>query len=192
MTARHALMLLVLGLCSSSALAAEKPPAAFGSSEYLIGPGDVLQVFVWKEQELTREVSVRLDGKITVPLLGDVEAVGRTPASLAEDVAQRLARYLATPLVTVGLSHANSTRFYVVGQVMKPGEYPMAGPMTVLQALAVAGGFRDFARSDSILIVRRGQGKQTVIPVNYKRLESGRDIDAQNVALHPGDTIVVP
>lgn len=156
--------------------------------DYQIGPADVLQLVVWKEPELTREVTVRLDGRITVPLLGDVLAAGRTPAQLTEDLARGLGRFVETPRVTVGIAQPNSSRFYVVGQVAKPGEFPLPRRTTVLQGLALAGGFRDYAKLDAILIVRQDQ---TVLPVNYKRLEEGKDI-SQNVLLRPGDTIVVP
>jgi polysaccharide export outer membrane protein len=159
--------------------------------EYLIGPGDLLQIFVWKEPDLTRDVTVRLDGRITVALLGDVEAAGRTPQLLGEELAKSLSKFLETPRVTVGVSQANSTRFYVVGQVGKPGDFPMSGRTTVLQGLALAGGFREFAKTDSIVIVRQDRSGQVVIPVNYKKLEDGKDI-SQNVVLRPGDTIVVP
>lgn len=159
--------------------------------EYLIGPGDLLQIFVWKEPDLTRDVTVRLDGRITVALLGDVEAAGRTPQLLGEELAKSLSKFLETPRVTVGVAQANSTRFYVVGQVGKPGDFPMSGRTTVLQGLALAGGFREFAKTDSIVIVRQDRSGQVVIPINYKKLEDGKDI-SQNIVLRPGDTIVVP
>jgi polysaccharide export outer membrane protein len=159
--------------------------------DYLIGPADLLQIFVWKEPELSRDVNVRLDGKITVPLLGDVEAAGRTPQQLGEELAKSLSKFLETPRVTVGVSQANSTRFYVVGQVGRPGDFPLSGRTTVLQGLALAGGFRDFAKTDSIVIVRQDRNGQVVIPVNYKKLEDGKDI-SQNITLRPGDTVIVP
>jgi polysaccharide export outer membrane protein len=165
--------------------AAAQTPAVRG---YVIGPSDILQIIVWKEPELTRDLTVRLDGMITVPLLGDVEAAGRTPGQLADSLAQGLKQYIETPKVTVGVAQTNSARFYIVGLVGKSGEYFMSGRMTVLQALALAGGFRDFAKTDSIVIVRRDQ---TVVPVNYKRITDGRDL-SQNVLLLPEDTIVVP
>jgi polysaccharide export outer membrane protein len=159
--------------------------------EYLIGPGDVLQIFVWKEADLTKEVTVRLDGRVTVPLLGDVDAAGRSPQQLSEELAKSLGKFLESPRVTVGVSQANSTRFYVVGLVGKPGEFPLSGRTTFLQGLALAGGFRDFAKTDSILIIRQERSGQNVIPVNYKKIEDGKDV-SQNVPLRPGDTIVVP
>lgn len=163
-----------------------KTPAA--QAGYTIGPADVLQIIVWKEPDLTRDVTVRFDGMITLPLLGDLEASGRTPAQLAESLSKELGRFVELPRVTVGVLQANSARFYVVGQVGRSGEFPLSGRTTVLQAIALAGGFKDFAKTDGIVIVRRDQ---TSVPVNYKRIADGSDV-SQNVQLSPGDTIVVP
>ena len=167
--------------------AASRAPGP-AKTDYLIGPADVLQVTVWKEPDLTRDATVRFDGKITIPLIGDVAAAGQTPGQLAETIARGLARFLELPRVTVGVSQATSARFYVVGQVEKSGEFPLTGKTTVLQALALAGGFREFAKTDQVVIVREDQ---SVVPVNYKRIADGRDV-SQNVLLGPGDTIVVP
>lgn len=158
------------------------------SPAYTIGPADVLRIIVWKEPELTLDVTVRFDGMITFPLLGDLQAAGRAPSLLAESLTQGLARFVETPRVTVSVSQANSARFYVMGQVAKPGEYRLSSRTTVLQALALAGGFKEFAKSESMVIVREDQ---TVVPVNYKRIADGKDV-SQNVSLAPGDTIVVP
>jgi polysaccharide export outer membrane protein len=157
-------------------------------ASYTIGAADVLQIMVWKEPDLTRDVTVRFDGMISIPLLGDVQAAGKTPGQLAESLAKGLERYVEAPRVTVGVSQANSARFYVVGQVTKSGEFALSGRTTVLQGLALAGGFKDFAKTDDIVIVRQDQ---SVVPVNYKRIADGKDV-SQNVLLAPGDTIVVP
>lgn len=198
------LLLLFAGVAAVAAAAPPTPqspaPAAAAPAatvpvapgEYRIGAGDVLQLFVWREPELSREVTVRTDGKMTVPLLGDAEAAGRTPRQLASELSASYARFLSSPQVTVGIAQANSSRFYVIGQVPKPGEFPLSGRLTVLQGLALAGGLKEFAKGDGIVIVRRDPaGNESAISVNYKRLEGGRDL-AQNVALRPGDTIVVP
>jgi len=162
------------------------------SAEYVIRPGDVLQLVVWKEPELTRDVTVRLDGRITVPLLGDIDAAGSTPTRLGAELGKRLTRFVATPVVTVSVAQANSSRVYVLGQVVQPGAYPMTARITVLQALALAGGFKEFAKTDRIMVIHEGVGiEQGPIYVNYKRVESGIDL-GQNVSLRPGDTIVVP
>lgn len=158
------------------------------SPAYTIGPADVLRIIVWKEPDLTLDVTVRVDGMVTFPLLGDLQAAGQAPNQLAESLTKGLARFVETPRVTVSVSQANSARFYVMGQVAKPGEYRLSSRTTVVQALALAGGFKEFAKSESMVIVREDQ---TVVPVNYKRIADGKDV-SQNVPLAPGDTIVVP
>jgi polysaccharide biosynthesis/export protein len=167
-----------------------RPTAAASSPSpgYVIGVADVLKINVWKEPDLTLDVTVRPDGMITVPLLGDVSASGRTPAGLAGILATELQKLIESPRVTVSVGQATSARVYVIGQMVRPGEFPLLGRMTVLKALALAGGFKDFAKSDSIVIVREDQ---SVIPFNYKRVTDGKDV-SQNVLLAAGDTIVVP
>ena len=166
------------------AAGAPAPPAG----TYAIGPADVLRIAVWKEPDLNVEATVRTDGMISFPLLGDVRAGGVTPDALATTLAKRLERFVEAPKVTVSVLQANSARFYVLGQVAKPGEFPLGSRSTVLQALALAGGFKEFAKPESIVIVREDQ---TVLPVNYKRIAEGKDV-SQNVVLQRGDTIVVP
>jgi len=160
--------------------------------DYLIGPGDVLQVFVWKETELTKDVTVRYDGKVTLPLLGDVAAAGRTTEQIASDLQARLGRFVSSPQVTVAVSQPHSKRIFVVGQVAHAGAFPLIGPTTFLQALALAGGFQQFAKSDRVIVVRQSGGSQVLVKVDYKKIESGTDIDGQNVFLESGDTVVVP
>lgn len=185
---------LALAACAAGPARAQEraaTPAAGGASTppgYAIGPSDVLRIVVWKEPDLTLDVTVRPDGMITVPLLGDVPAAGRVPSQLAGALVARLEEFIESPRVTVSVSQATSARVYVVGQMMRPGEFPLSGRMTVLKALALAGGFKEFAKSDSIVIIREDQ---TVIPVNYKRIADGKDV-SQNVLLAAGDTIVVP
>lgn len=154
---------------------------------YLIGAGDRLQLFVWKEADLTRELLVRLDGMVSVPLVGDVRAAGVTPSDLARTIEGRLGRLVNSPSVTISLLSAQSAQFYIVGRVSRAGAFPLDRPTTFLQALAVAGGFTEFAKSDRVLVFRGVR----VIPVNYKKLESGSDA-AENIQLVAGDTIVVP
>jgi polysaccharide biosynthesis/export protein len=188
--------LLLFGLWSrpaqpqatSTGASEPKPEAASTGPAYKVGPGDVLQIVVWKEAELTRDVLVRADGWITLPLLGDVEAAGRAPRQLADEITRGLTRFLSAPQVTVGVGQATRARVYVIGQVVRSGEIPLSFPLTVVQALALSGGFKEFARADSILIVGRDR---EVTSFNYKRFEAGRDL-VQNVILKPGDTIVVP
>ena len=176
------------------AAAAQTPPArtpartVAARPAYVIGFGDVLRVIVWKEPDLTLDVTVRQDGMITLPLLGDVQAAGRVPSQLGEALTNDLKRFVENPRVTVTVSQATSARVYVVGQMVRPGEFPLVGRMTVLKALALAGGFKEFARPESIVIVREDQ---SVLPFNYKRVADGKDV-SQNVLLAAGDTIVVP
>jgi polysaccharide export outer membrane protein len=165
--------------------------AAEPESAYPIGVGDVLQVFVWKEPELSRDVTVHPDGKVSVPLLGEVKAAGRSPGDVSRELQERLARFIAEPVVTVSLAQANSARFFVIGQVAAAGAFPLTGRVTVLQGLALAGGFREFAKTDRILVLRQGPGAPTAIPINYKRFEAGEEL-SKNIPLQPGDTIVVP
>jgi polysaccharide export outer membrane protein len=157
-------------------------------SGYVIGLGDVLRITVWKEPELTGDVTVRLDGNVTLPLIGDAVAAGRLPSQLAASLVAELQRFIESPRVTVSVSQATSARVYVVGQMVRPGEFPLSGRMTVLKALALAGGFREFAKPEDIVVVREDQ---TVLPFNYKRVTDGKDM-SQNVLLAAGDTIVVP
>lgn len=163
-------------------------PASAVAPSYKIGPADVLQVVVWKEPELTRDVEVRLDGMITMPMLGELEAAGRTPSQLAETLSKALAKFVETPRVTVAVGRANSAHFFVIGQVTRSGEFPLTGRTTVLQGLALAGGFKEFAKTESIVIVRQDQAP---IQINFKRISEGKDV-SQNVLLAPGDTVVVP
>jgi polysaccharide export outer membrane protein len=161
------------------------------SLEYTIQPGDVIRVMVWREPELTSDYVVRLDGQVTLPLLGDIPASGRSPDELSAQIQESLKAFLERPIVAVAIVQANSARFFVIGQVARSGSYPMFGRTTVLQALALAGGFREFAKRDRILIIRQTGQKQETIPFNYKALEDGKDLET-NVALVPGDTILVP
>jgi polysaccharide export outer membrane protein len=175
------------------------PQETVEPAEYRIGPGDVLRLFVWKEPDLSGEATVRFDGKVTVPLLGDIDATARTPEQLAAEISKSMKRFLVAPQVTVALVNSNSARFFVLGQVVRPGDFALRGRTTVLQALALAGGFREFAKTDSIVIVRQAEGfslpaaktAETFLTVNYKRLESAKDV-GEDVLLRPGDTILVP
>jgi polysaccharide export outer membrane protein len=188
-----------LGLSLTAAgtsTAQERPPAPApgvpaSATRYIIGAGDVLQVFVWKEPELTREVKVRLDGGMTLPLVGEVEAAGRTTTDLTTYLRTAYARFISSPNVTVELRQANSARFYVLGLVLTPGEYPITGRVTVVQALALAGGFKEFAKTEEIVILRQEGDTQKFLPFNYRKL-SGGSASSQNIDLRPGDTVLVP
>ena len=177
-------MWLVLPLCGMGQSVAE--------GEYVIGADDVLAVNVWKEEEISRQVPVRPDGKVSLPLAGEVQAAGLTPVQLQESIRTKLAAYLVNPTVTVMVQEARSRRFNVVGEVQHPGSYVLGQPLTVLDALALAGGFRDFASTGGIYVLRlHGDGSHERIGFNYKQVISGRNL-AQNIRLQPGDTVVVP
>jgi polysaccharide biosynthesis/export protein len=159
--------------------------------EYVIGPADSLEINVWKENDLDAKVPVRPDGKISLPLLGDVTASGFTPTQLAADLSMRLKKFVDDPRVTVVVTAVNSRRIYIVGEVVHTGAYPLLGNMTVLQALSGAGGFSPFASLKSIYVLRNQDGAQVKLPFNYKKVIKGENMQ-QNVQLRPGDTIVVP
>jgi polysaccharide export outer membrane protein len=161
-------------------------------ASFVIGNDDVLAVNVWKEPDISRIVPVRSDGKISLPLVGEVQATGRTPLKLEQDIAARLKSYIAEPEVTVIIQQINSQKFNILGQVIRPGSYVISNSGTVLDAIALAGGFRDFAKQKSIYVLRQNaDGSQTRLPFNYKDVVKGRNTD-QNIKLQPRDTIVVP
>jgi polysaccharide export outer membrane protein len=158
--------------------------------DYKIGADDMLHVSVWKEPDLTETLPVRPDGKISLPLLNDVQAAGLTPSQLADAISGKLKKYLSDPRVTVIVTAMNSQKIYVLGEVTHTGTMTLQPNMTVLQALASAG-FTQFANTKGIYVLRTESGKQQKIPVNYRALLKGASID-QNLVLRPGDTIVVP
>lgn len=161
-------------------------------ANYLIGVDDVLAVNVWKEQELTRSVPVRSDGKISLPLVGELQAAGRTPVQLEQDIAAKLRNFITDPEVTVIVQQSNSQKVNVLGQVAKPGAYAFTAAPTVVDALAAAGGLRDFAKKKGITVLRAKQGGgQDRISFNYSDYLKGKN-SVQNIKLEPGDTVVVP
>jgi len=160
--------------------------------DYIIGPEDVLSINVWKEPEISRSVPVRLDGAISLPLVGEVQAGGRTPLQLEKEIAKKLQNYISEPEVAVMVQEMKSKRFNVLGQVNRPGSYLLTNSTTVLDAIALAGGFRDFAKQKAIYVLRRNQdGTETRLPFNYKEVVKGKNTD-QNVKLEPRDSVVVP
>jgi len=178
---------------NDNAAAADKAQSVPATTDpaYLIGPEDVLDISVWKEPDVSRVVPVRPDGRISLPLINDVQAAGLTPQQLAGSVSEKLKKYLNGPQVTVIVTGMNSQRVFVVGEVLRAGAFPMLPGMTVLQALSSAGGFSTFADVKKIHVVRLRNGKQIEIPFNYRDVVKGDNAE-QNVKLEPGDTIVVP
>jgi len=167
-------------------------PARAHDNTYVIGVDDVLAINVWKEPDVSRTVPVRSDGKISLPLAGEVQASGETPRQLEKELATKLQSFISEPEVTVIVTEVRSQKFNVLGMVSKPGSYPLTNSSTVLDAIAQAGGFRDFAKQKSIYVLRQNpDGTQVRLPFNYKEVIKGKD-SAQNIKLQPRDTIVVP
>jgi polysaccharide export outer membrane protein len=176
------------GASGAATIASQVP---INDAEYKIGPQDLLRIDVWKEDQLTRIVPVRPDGKVTLPLLNDVQAAGLTPMQLAGFIGEGLKKYINGPQVTVTVTEINSRRIYVTGEVARAGAFPLLPNMTVLQALSSSGGFTQFARIKKIYVLRAEDGKQVKLPFSYKEVVDGKKPE-QNVLLQPGDVIVVP
>jgi len=174
---------------STQARPATQSAVATADASYKIGPQDVLRVDVWKEVEISRSVPVRPDGKISLPLLNDVQAAGLTAMDLANVITEGLKKFINNPQVTVTVTEINSRRVYVTGEVTRPGAYPLLPNMTTLQALTSAGGFTQFSNPKKIYVLRNESGKQVKHPFNYKAVLDGKQDD---IPLQPGDTIVVP
>jgi polysaccharide biosynthesis/export protein len=168
---------------------AKKPATA--DPNYVIGAQDVLDINVWKEPDVSRVVPVRPDGKISLPLLNDVQAAGLTPSELAAQVTESLKKYVTNPQVTVIVTTINSQRVYILGEVTRPGAFPLLPGMSVLQALSSAGGFTQFAKVKSIFVRRVENGKESKYPFNYRDVITGKRPE-QDILLKAGDTIVVP
>jgi polysaccharide export outer membrane protein len=159
---------------------------------YVIGADDVLNISVWKEPDVSRTVPVRSDGKISLPLVGELQAAGETPKQLEQDIASHLQNYISEPEVTVIVTDSKSQKINILGMVARPGAYPMTGSTTVLDAIALAGGFKDFAKKKSAYVLRsKADGTQQRIPFNYNEVIKGNHPE-QNVKLLAGDTVVVP
>jgi polysaccharide export outer membrane protein len=171
----------------------DQPAASVRSNAaYVIGADDVLTISVWKEPDISRSVSVRNDGKISLPLIGELQAAGRTPTQLEQDITAGLRSYIAEPQVSVMVQEANSQKFNILGQVAKPGSYPLTSRLTIVDAIAAAGGFRDFAKKKSIYILRPdSSGNDTRIYFNYEQYVKGKNT-VPNILLKPHDTIIVP
>ena len=166
--------------------------AKASAQDYQIGAGAILEITTWKEPDFSREeVLVRLDGKLTFPLLNDVQAAGLTTLDLKGVIENGLKDYVANPVVTVNVRQPLSKRFYVLGEVMRTGEYPLVKHLTVLQAFALAGGFTEWASKKEIILLRQENGKEKIYRINYKDITKGKDY-SQNLKLKADDTIIVP
>jgi polysaccharide export outer membrane protein len=165
--------------------------AAPADPSYIIGSADILEIQVWKEPDFSRQALVRPDGKITLPLVGDLQVSGMTTMALKELLTEKLKDFIDSPEVTVILVESRSKNFYIIGKVTQPGTYPLMKDMTVLQAISVAGGLGEWADADSIRIIRKSGGTENILPFDYKKVISGKNLE-QNIVLQPNDTIVVP
>ena len=176
----------LIALCAAPGAWAQQAP------DYVLNPGDQVEIAVWKEPDLTKTVIVRPDGKFSFALVGEVVAAGRTISQVQTEVASRLQKYIPEPVVTAAVTNLEGNRIYVIGQVTKPGSYPMNPRLNVLQALTVAGGMTPFANLDGIIVLRTGAGgKQRVLPFRYGDVSKGRNLE-QNAPLEAGDVVIVP
>jgi polysaccharide biosynthesis/export protein len=165
---------------------------ALRAESYIVGVGDILEINVWKESELSKTVPVRPDGMITLPLVGELRAIGLTPVQLQDQLTTALQKVVSDPQVTVMVVSVNSMSFNIVGQVNKPGYYPLIRPITILDAIALSGGFRDFAKQKKVYVLRtKADGSQQKLKFNYKDVIKGKNM-SQNVMLQPHDTLVIP
>lgn len=162
------------------------PPA-----DYVIGAEDVLNVVIWREKDLSAEVMVRPDGKVSLPLLNDIQAAGLTPEQFRQQVTAAVAKFVAEPAVSVIVRTINSRKVYIMGEVAKPGPYPLVGPVTVLQLIALSGGLTEFADAKGISVMRTENGQPKRLSFNYRDVSRGKKLE-QNVLLRPGDTVIVP
>jgi polysaccharide export outer membrane protein len=164
---------------------------AVATPDYVLGAEDVLSIAVWKDEQLTKEVVIRPDGFISFPLVGDVQAAGRTVDQLRADLVARLTKFMPNPQVSVAVAKVLSYRIYVLGRVNRPGEYLVGHDADVLQALSLAGGLTPFAAENDIRVIRRANGRQTVFPFRYGDAKKGVHLE-QNILLQRGDVVMVP
>jgi polysaccharide biosynthesis/export protein len=177
---------LWLVFCGATVAAQSATPA-----DYQLHPGDILQIVVWKEVDLQAEALIRPDGGMTFPLAGELHAAGQTVEQLTKTLETRIRKYVPDAVVTVAVKSVAGNQVFVIGKVNKPGEFPLNGPLDVMQALSLAGGATPFANTSGIRILRRNGDRQTAIEFHYGDVEHGRKLD-QNILLQSGDTVVVP
>ena len=170
---------------------ANLPTGVAAPADFVIGPNDVLTIVFWRDKDMSGDVAVRPDGKISLPLLNDVQAAGLTPEQLRQQITTAAERLVEDPNVTVVVKEINSRRVYITGQVAKPGPYPLSGPTSVLQLIAMAGGVLEYADSKNITIMRSENGKPSSFQFNYKDVVKRKNLK-QNIELRPGDTVIVP
>lgn len=204
---RHGFLSIALAMSAAAAVAAQTPaqqatsPKAAAApttpqgiqppADYVVGANDALDVVFWSEKDMSASVVVRPDGKISLPLLNDVDAAGLTPEQLRSRVTQLAGKFVEDPTVTVVVKAINSRKVFITGMVGRPGPYPLVEPTTVLQLISTAGGLQEYAKKENIRVIRQENGRTTTYRFNYKQVAEGKSL-AQNIALKPGDTIIVP
>ena len=188
---RVACLLLLVCVPLSCPAADPAGPAAPVPGTYHLQPGDVVDVSVWKEQDLQKEILIRPDGVFSFPLAGEIDSAGKTVDQVRAILTERLQRFVPSPVVTVALKTLGGNRVYVLGKVNRPGEFPYANPLDVMQAISLAGGATSFAALNDIVILRRQNGEQQAFHFHYSDVARGRDLE-QNIQLQSGDTVVVP
>jgi len=188
---RFGLLLLIGLVLIPVAPAVAEPLGPQDSPDYIIGAGDVLYISVWKDEALTGDVVVLPDGSITFPLVGSVQASGKTVAALKRDLEERIKRYVPDPVLTVSVKTVNSMFIYVIGRVNNPGRFVLNAPITVLQALSMAGGVNPFADNNDIKVMRTEDSRTTVYKFRYNDVSKGKNLE-QNITLMRGDVIIVP
>lgn len=186
---------MIAGLAFSGLCAAadgEQPAAqAIPAGNYAVNPGDILEISVWKEEDLQKQVLVRPDGYFSFPLTGDIRAKDRSVEEIRADVAAQVSRYVPDPVVSISVLEARGSKVYVVGQVTRPGEFPINRLVDIVQAISMAGGPTPFAQLDNIKVLRREGETQLAIPFAYGDIAAGKRLQ-QNIVLRPGDTVLVP
>jgi polysaccharide biosynthesis/export protein len=198
------LLTLVASIAGASTSSAQLPAGAASQArvvpvagavapppDYIIGAEDLLSVVFWRDKDMSSDVAVRPDGKISLPLLNDVQAAGLTPTQLRDQLTESSKQYISEPNVTIVVRQINSRKVFITGQVQKPGPYVLGGSTTVLQLIATAGGVPEYAHSNKIVVMRTESGKQTSHPFDYKGVIAGKNL-RQNIELRPGDTVIVP
>ena len=186
-------LIMFFYLCSAITITFSSTAMAIDTDQnyYKIGSGDVLEIITWKEEDFTREVFVRMDGKITFPLLDDIHAAGRTTMQIKKEIETKLKEFIENPVVTINVKNPLSQKFYILGEVVNTGEYQLVKKLTILQAFALAGGFTEWASKNEIILLRNEDGIDKIIRVNYKNIIKGKNL-SQNVNIKVNDTIIVP
>lgn len=185
----YALLCSLLGMAPAIADGQDKGP--FTPGNYRLAPEDVLDISVWREETLQKQVLVRPDGGISFPLVGEIQAAGRTADDIRKEVTEKLKKFIANPVVSVSVLKIQGYKIYVLGKVNKPGDFIAGRYVDVLQALSMAGGITPFAEEDNIKVLRKENGKDRVFPFRYSDVRKGKNLD-QNITLMPGDVVVVP